>query len=52
MREAVRLRRASITAGWDLVFIARSNVAQTTFAEISRAIENLLRRAKLQVFEQ
>ena len=47
MREAVRLRRASIAVGWDLVFIARSTIAQTTFTEISRAIENLLRRAKL-----
>jgi ribonuclease P protein component len=52
MREAVRLRRASIAAGWDLVFIARSTIARTTFAEISRAIENLLRRAKLQVLEE
>ena len=47
MREAVRLRRASIAAGWDLVFIARSAIAQATYAQITRAVENLVRRAKL-----
>jgi ribonuclease P protein component len=47
MREAVRLRRAAIAAGWDMVFIARSTIAYATFAEISRAVERLLRRANL-----
>jgi ribonuclease P protein component len=45
MREAVRVRRAAIADGWDMVFIARSAVANTTYAEISCAVEDLLRRA-------
>jgi ribonuclease P protein component len=47
MREAVRLRRPSIADGWDMIFIARSAVADATHAEISRGIEDLLRLANL-----
>lgn len=47
MREAVRLCRNSIAEGWDVVFIARPGIAHATYAEISRAIEDLLRRANL-----
>jgi len=47
MREAVRLRRASIADGWDMVFIARPPIARATYAEIAQAIEELLRRAHL-----
>jgi ribonuclease P protein component len=47
MREAVRLRRASIADGWDMIFISRSAIADVTYAEISGAIEDLLRRADL-----
>jgi ribonuclease P protein component len=47
MREAVRLRRTLVDEGWDIVFIARPAIAHKTYAEISRAIENLLRLANL-----
>jgi ribonuclease P protein component len=47
MREAVRLRHISISEGWDVVFIARSAIAYARYADISRAVEDLLRRASL-----
>jgi ribonuclease P protein component len=47
MREAVRLRREIIAPGWDLVFIARVPLKEATFHEVDRAIEQLLRRARL-----
>jgi ribonuclease P protein component len=47
MREAVRLRRASIVSGWDMIFIARSAIVHATYAEISYAVEDLLRRSGL-----
>ena len=47
MREAVRLRRALIADGWDLVFIARSPMARASYADIARGVESLLRRANL-----
>ncbi len=52
MREAVRLRRASIVEGWDIVFIARSATAHTTYPDICRAIDDLLRRAYLCTFSK
>jgi ribonuclease P protein component len=47
MREAVRLRCASIAEGWDLVFIARRPIARATYAEIVHAVEDLLIRANM-----
>jgi ribonuclease P protein component len=47
MREAVRLRRALIAEGWDVVLIARPAIRRATYAEIAWAIEDLLRRANL-----
>ena len=47
MREAVRLRRGSLASGWDAVFIARAAIACSTYAEISRAVEDLLKRSGL-----
>jgi len=47
MREAVRLRLAAVEVGWDLVFIARSTMADTSYAEISGSVESLLIRANL-----
>ena len=47
MREAVRLRRALISDGWDLVFIARSAIRYASYAEIAQGVEHLLRRANL-----
>jgi ribonuclease P protein component len=47
MREAVRLRRSTITEGWDLVFIARSPIIRATYVDIERAIHDLLTQAHL-----
>ena len=47
MREAVRLRLTSVAEGWDVVFIARSAVVPATYAEVSGAVEDVLRRASL-----
>ncbi len=47
MREAVRLRRAFIVDGWDVVFIARSAIGRASYAEIAQGVENLLMRADL-----
>jgi len=49
MREAVRLRRASIVGGWDMVFIARRPIARANYAKIAYAIDALLDRANLTV---
>lgn len=47
MREAVRLRRAEIAAGWDVVFIARPPIAQAGYQHIEQAIDRLLYQAGL-----
>ena len=47
MREAVRLRFVAIQEGWDMVFIARSAIADSNHAELSSAVEDLLTRANL-----
>ena len=47
MREVVRLRRARIAPGWDLVFIARPPIVRADYQEIEGAIEELLEKAKL-----
>jgi ribonuclease P protein component len=47
LREAVRLRRALIPPGQDLVFIARSPIKEVDFQEVNRSVEELLRQASL-----
>lgn len=47
MREATRLRLSLIAQGWDLVFIARQPIGEADFHQVDRAIEELLRRARL-----
>ena len=47
MREAVRLRFGAIEEGWDMVFIARSAIADSDYAMLSSAVENVLTRANL-----
>jgi len=47
MREVVRLKRHLIDEGWDIVFVARSCIAQASYAEIAQAMGELLRRAGL-----
>lgn len=47
LREAVRLNLSSVSAGWDLLFVARSSTAQATFAEVEAAVLQLLKRANV-----
>lgn len=47
MREVVRLKRQTIRAGWDVVFVARPSAAQATYVQIEQAIDDLVRRAGL-----
>ncbi len=47
MREAVRLHRPRIRSGWDLVWIARKEMAGAAFGEVMRSVEGLLRQAGL-----
>jgi len=47
MREAIRLRQAMIADGWDVVIIARQPMREANFHQVDRAIEQLLRRARL-----
>ena len=45
--EAVRLRYGRLAVGHDLLFIARGPSAQAGWAELSDAVDELLRRARL-----
>ncbi len=45
LREAVRGHE--LTDGWDAVFIARRGIENTSFQQLQRATNNLLRRARL-----
>ncbi len=47
MREAIRFRQAMIADGWDVVIIARQPVREANFHRVDRAVEQLLRRARL-----
>jgi ribonuclease P protein component len=47
MREATRLRQAMIADGWDMVIIARQPMREADFHQVDRAVEQLLRRARL-----
>lgn len=47
MRESVRRHLALIVPGWDMLWIARAQAAQSNFAEMHAAIANVLQRAAL-----
>lgn len=47
MREAIRLRQGVIEDGWDVVIIARQPMREANFHQVDRAVEQLLRRARL-----
>lgn len=47
IREAVRLRLSLLKTGWDLVWIARSSIAEADAAAVSKAVDEALRRGKL-----
>ena len=40
-------RQNSVKDGWDAVFIARRGAAEAEFTQLKKAVDNLLRRAKL-----
>lgn len=47
IREAVRLLLPRVTPGHDLVFVARPAIAEADFEQVGRAVEILLRRARI-----
>ena len=47
LREAVRQRYAQLTAGWDVIFIARAPLNKVKLAQAQEAVDTLLRRAQL-----
>ena len=47
MRETIRFRQAMIADGWDVIIIARQPVREVNFHQVDRAVEQLLRRARL-----
>jgi len=47
LREALRLRLERIGLGWDMVFIARREIAGADFHSVEEAAERLLREAGL-----
>jgi ribonuclease P protein component len=47
VREAVRERYAQIAPGYDLVWVARPDLADADHAALVAAVEQLLRRARL-----
>lgn len=47
VREAVRLRLATVVSGWDIVFIARQGVVGASLPEVDRAVGHLLGLAGL-----
>ena len=45
LREAIRLRYATLPAGWDLLVIARLQASEASVAELGGAFERLLHRS-------
>ena len=47
IREVVRSQIPNIEKGWDCLFVARGTLPGATYGEIERAVNQLLRRARL-----
>ncbi len=47
LRSAVRLAETQMATGWDVVFIARPVLVEAKWPEVTGALTQLLRRAKL-----
>lgn len=47
IRSAIQPLLYSISPGWDIVLIARRQIVEATFQEITLALESLLQRANL-----
>jgi len=48
MREAVRYSLPCVSGSWDVLFIARTAAATASYAEIRRAVTDLLQKTGLQ----
>jgi len=47
LRDIVRVRFPQIAPGYDLVFIGRGKITDAPFTDITRAVDDLLKRARL-----
>lgn len=47
IRESYRLQEEKICCGWDIVVIARNTTNGATFHEISKAMENVIKKQKI-----
>jgi ribonuclease P protein component len=47
LREAVRVRQDALAPGWDLVFVARSPLAEAALNQAQAAVNQLLKRANV-----
>lgn len=47
LREALRPRFLQIPPGYDLVLIARGNISSAPFTDITQAVQEVLKRARL-----
>ena len=47
IREWLRPRLSELPSGWDVILTARAPAAEATFADLGRAIDELLARANL-----
>ena len=47
MREAARLCREQVQAGWDILFVARVPINEASYQEIEQAVHHLLHRMRL-----
>jgi ribonuclease P protein component len=47
MREAARLCREQVQAGWDILFIARVSISEASYQEIEQSAHNLLHKMRL-----
>lgn len=47
MREAVRLRWQEISPGFDMVFMARADISEMSFADVDKGVDSLLKKSGL-----
>jgi len=47
LREAIRVRRAKVAPGWDVVLVARTLIVEAVLRRIGEALDSLLQQAGL-----
>ncbi len=47
LRESVRLRWGEISPGSDIVFMARADISEMSFADVDKAVDSLLKKSGL-----